>query len=453
MTSPTRIGCLLLAAVASFSVAAASADKIAQPTDPRAMFRALGATDADFGQLTNGVAIDAEETGPLLRILYRLRRFPLADIQRWALDAAKLDEALQKPGTFRGSIFQLRGRVAAVEPCRLSPEQSQRYEMPRCFRCRLLLDSPARIAEIYTENVPPSWRPGAKPDVRGGASAVFLKYAAPADGRPVLVFVAPRLAWYSDDLLGRLGMDFGLLDSEQMRKPFDKDSAEDREAFYQMLAAAGRAKPGQLLAEADAELPQIPKTQRWTDRAGAEYYSVVPLFNEPATQRGRLVALSGVARRIQKILVAEPDVLARFGIDHYYEVFLFTDDSQGNPLTFCVRELPEGMPYGNQPHYGESIRVAGFFFKTWSYRVPTLTDPALTPDPKTHRQLSPLLVGRSLEWTPAGKPSGSTVPTTILIVLLILILAVIWGGAWRSRRRQQQRRERIAAVAGPPRDV
>ena len=102
----------------------------------------------------------------------------------------------------------------------------------------------------------------------------------------------------------------------------------------------------------------------------------MPLFNDagqPARAAGG-IAGHGAADRRDPPRPGDQDIVARFGIDHYYQVSLFTDDSQGNPLTFCVRELPEGMPYGNLPRYGETVRIAGFFFKTWSYSVSKIAD-------------------------------------------------------------------------------
>jgi hypothetical protein len=305
----------------------------------------------------------------------------------------------------------------------------------------MLLDSSSQMVDICTESVPVAWRKGAKPDAPGGAFGVFLKSAKEKDQPATLTFVAPRLAWYPDDLLsGVLGMDFGLLDDLQNAKQFTAQQREelDREAFYQMLAAVGRAKPGQLLRQADAALSKIPEGWQWTNREGRLQYSVVPLFNDSATQVGRLVALAGTARLIEKIHVDNPQTVARFGFDHYYQVSLFTDDSQGNPVTFCVRELPKDMPYGNQPHYGEAVRIAGFFFKTWSYPVQRMADPTLTPNPKPNDQLSPLLVGRSLVWFPPAKPADTTVSTAIITGLVIVVMSIVWGVAWRSRRRERQ---------------
>ena len=445
-----RVCCHIVVAAASLTaVATLRAEEEKKPDNPRAMFLALGIDGSYFDQLADGQPIGAMEKETLLRILYRLRVFPPVELNRWALDAEGLDKALQQPDQSRGRIFRLRGRATQVEPIRTAAETAQRYELAQYYRCRVRLDSPPRAADIYTENVPAAWRKDGQVDAPVGALGVFLKLGQDLDGQALLIFAAKRLTWYPDDLLGRLGMDVGLLDSVKNEKPFNLDSPDDREAFYQMLAAVGRAKPGQLLRRAEENLPKTPENWRWTNRQGQEQYSVVPLFNEPDSQRGQLVELSGVARRIERVPVGEPDIVARFGIDHYYQVSLFTDDSQGNPLTFCVRELPRGMPYGNLPRYGEAVRIAGFFFKTWSYRVPKTADPALGPDaPKTVQQLSPLLIGRSLTWRRTPPPPADNRFSNILIGgLFALVMVIVWFVAWRTRRRE---RKWLAKMETPP---
>jgi hypothetical protein len=441
----SKVLCLLAAVAMGLSSLSTACADDKRPTDPREMFRFLGVGDSYFEQLTAGVPVDADELDPLLRILFKMRQFPIADLDRWAQDEGKLSKSIGQSGQLRGSIFRLRGEVIGVEPRRPSADQAARYEMQQYFRCRLRLDSPPCFADVYTEHVPASWRKGGTPNVAGGACGVFLKLAKKVAGHDVLVFVTPRVAWYSDDLLGQLGMDYGLLDDlrHQENLTVEERKSLDYEAFYQMLAAVGRAKPGELLRQADADLPKTRQQWRWTDAEGRLRYSVIPLYNQPATQIGRLVTISGTARLIEEVRVEDPATAARFGFDHYYQVSIFTDDLEGStiisphsPLTFCVRELPDGMPYGNLAHYGESVRVAGFFFKTWEYRIQKMADPVM----KTG-QLSPLLIGRSLVWYPPPKPVTSTVVSAVIIGLLIVLMLGIWGVAWRSRRVEQQRAE------------
>jgi len=462
--------CVLATFLAACAVCAAAAGAN-EPADPREQFRALGVEDSYFDRLSDGGPITPREWETMLRIMYRLRIIPPVNLDRWAMDAELLEAAIQRPEDYRGLIFHLRGRVTEVEPFRPPDEAAERYELEKYYRCRLKLDAPERTVLVYTETVPEQWQKGARPDASGGAPGVFLKLvkrgagatggsSASANGAGATggssasagttpIFVAPRLAWYPNDLLGRLGMDVGLLDTVHNREPLKKD----RRAFYEMLAAVGRAKPGQLLRQAEENLPNIPQEWRWTNSEGQELYSVVPLFNEPEGQLGRLVALQGTARLVEEIYLDkdDADIVDQYGINHYYQVSLFTDDSQGYPLTFCVRELPEGMPYGNSSGYGESVLVAGFFFKTWPYPISRLAEGAISPgDPKTRLQLSPLLIGRSLVWRPPPRPADQTRTNVIVGGLFIAAIVLVWIVAWRSMHRERRWVDQV--IGGPPKD-
>ena len=68
------------------------------------------------------------------------------------------------------------------------------------------------------------------------------------------------------------------------------------------------------------------------------------LFRDPASQRGRLVKLSGTARRVVRVPIDDPPIISRLGADHYFEIDLVAEGSQSNPLVFCTLDLPDGMP-------------------------------------------------------------------------------------------------------------
>jgi hypothetical protein len=140
------------------------------------------------------------------------------------------------------------------------------------------------------------------------------------------------------------------------------------------------------------------------------------------------------------VRVEDPDIVKRFGIDHYYELYLFTDDSQGNPLVFCVRDLPEDMPTGDGPRYGESVRVAGFFLKSWSYRPGAGSD---GQRPGNARQLAPLLVGREPVWYPPPGTSSTTLVGAVAGAAFLLVLLGVWLVAWRYDRGDRRFRRRI----------
>jgi hypothetical protein len=135
------------------------------------------------------------------------------------------------------------------------------------------------------------------------------------------------------------------------------------------------------------------------------------------------------------IRVGDEDVRARFGIDRYYQVFLFTEDSQSNPLLFCVRELPEGMPLGEGFQFAEQVRVAGFFFNTWAYRN---RQPGDGVTARTQWQLAPLLIGRDLHWHPAEAPASNPLLGAIAAGLFVVALLGVWLALWRYGRGDKQ---------------
>ncbi len=350
-------------------------DKI---TGPRELLRAYGIDESYFNQLIDGRPVNDEEKEVLLRLMYRLRSFTMTDFVRWAEPELNLPEGLEDSAEYRGLLFQLRGRLTKVGICHIAPETAERFGFDAAgayYRCELLLDEGRQPAVVFTRRVPKQWREGGSIDARAGAFGLLLKFAGEDEQRPVPVFLAPRIAWYPDTLLGNLGMDVGLLDTVRNRTDLTK---QDREAFYQMLFAVGQAEPGRLIRDAREQLKNAGKNAVRTDRDGKRHYSVVPLFNKPDTQRGRLVMLSGVAKRTLRIPVSDADVVERFGIRHYYELYVYTDDSQDNPVVFCVRKLPEGMPAGDGPDYSEYVEVAGFFFKTWAYDSRARTSATIT---------------------------------------------------------------------------
>jgi hypothetical protein len=143
------------------------------------------------------------------------------------------------------------------------------------------------------------------------------------------------------------------------------------------------------------------------------------------------------------IRVDDPDIQARFGIDHYYEVevflpldknvrFVAPDDPEGKlftdfPFVVCVPELPEGMQAGEDIHV--SIAFSGFFIKVWAYRTEFMTgDQARTDRPRL--QFSPLLIGPTFV---TEDREFSTAPSLglALAALFTGCLLVIWFILWR----------------------
>ena len=154
------------------------------------------------------------------------------------------------------------------------------------------------------------------------------------------------------------------------------------------------------------------------------------LFRDPAAQRGRLVKLSGTARRVVRVPIDDPAIVARLGADHYFEIDFVAEGSQDNPLVFCTLDLPGGMPLSGPPSYGENVEVTGFFLKNWQY--PTgLSEGEKAANPGSSRalQTAPLLIGPAPLWKPAAAEKKSSTAAAVgglLALAMIGVCLLLW---------------------------
>lgn len=451
----------------------------------------LAGWDPDrLAQVNDGAPLADEERESILPLLRRLKTFAATDLDAWARDEVSLTAIVADPKTHRGKLVRLAGRVRAVHRRTLPPELATRLEMPAYVECELDLDAGAGIATIVTDRIPQAWTEMGSLDEPATVSGLFVRVlpsmspnSEPA--MPHALFVSSAIAWHPDQeqapfvslgkaVLGSLGVDVGLLDDVQQRKPI---AAIDREAFYQILDAAGRCGANQLIRFAQRNLDSVrawwaaeeerltglesatPTTdERATrrrlqlarevvDRASDGRYSVAPLFNDAENQAGQLVVVDGVARRAVCVGVstdtAASDIERRFGIDHYWELDVFTDDSQNNPLVFCVRELPAGFPTGESIR--EPVRVAGFFFKSWRFgsrRGGHDETGSGESDGVGALQFAPLLIGRGPIWLQAPTNDAAAYAAWFAGVAFVVVVAAIWAAGWwlaRGDRRFQER--------------
>jgi len=507
LVTSTQRTLLVLAATATVAQAAPGAAESGSRLEQNILQRA-GIDQEHLHRLVDGRPLAEADLPMILKLLYDFRRLDVAFTDRWSKDEVPWHDLLRDPGAYRGQMFNLTGRVAGISEARTPAEWIDQFELDRHYRCEMRLGDGPPTVMVLTPRIPRVWPVDRPLRERVGAAAMFVKLAGTDPGEPRPVFVARRLAWYPDrvaprwgvnfgkTVLADLGMDIGLWDDVDNRKPL---TARDREPFFQALWAVGQAGTRQLvrLARRDlaARAPQwqtsarqlvdrlaklrrqqqhlpgghekqkqlgvqvelavknLAQVRRSLDRGRKGAHSVVPLFNEPDRQFGQLVVLEGTARRAVKIHVGSAqtrpgmhDVWQRFGFDHYYEIDLFTDDSQNNPIVFCVRHLPAGMPAGT--NICEPVRIAGFYFKSWAYAAaPDPTSGGLAAAADQERwQLAPLLIGREPIWmrpVPAGNRSHAGLLAGGLFVVTLL---GVWLGLWKYARGDRRFDQRARAL-------
>lgn len=420
-------------------------------------------TESRFAKFPDGEPLTIDESAEIDRLVSRLASFDRRVFRNPPPVEVTATELLQQPEEYRGRFVKLTGRVEQT----WQPAAGEAtYHKSDTSHQVLSSDAKSKFL-IVTAKLPKAWSADATGEAVG-VQGVFVKNVAAAidsqtQGELVPLVAAAEVQWfpakaspqppssgpqvnYGMSVLGTLGIDVAVLDSIEHRKPLTRS---DTGAFYQILGGIESATGRQLVDWAERDLKRY--RSRWQQKAsnpsskvaplakevlrladqGA--FSVAPFFNMPKTQVGELAVFDGVVRRVLRIEAGDDPDAQWAGVNHYYELALFTDDSQGNPLFFCVTELPPGFPTGEG--ISEPVRIAGFFFKNWRYTSARPNEGGAGPSASTGTQAlqsAPLFIGRSplrLVAEPANARWGMLAGFAFLAVL-----AAIWITQWRQAK-------------------
>lgn len=332
------------------------------------------------------------------------------------------------------------GTLDKLDPIPLNEQEKERAGSSEIYRAQITTDAGAAIT-VYTGAVPSFKAPAAFSSEAAalsrrvaGVGIRFGQERSEPGAEPHAALLSPRLEWIPPETpLGAAGFDLSSYEdapvypidalekekSPERRKEFARAlrwTRDDRRPFYGTLAAVKRMRPG-----ADAREP---------------LRDVVPLFNRPEENQGRLASFSGWARRVNLVLVEDPDVRAATGLDRYYQIFVYTNDSQGWPLTLCAPELPDGMTVGGGREYRRNVDISGYFYKTWAYRKSgkDAGEPENIDSKEWTR--APLLVGRITKAYPEEEEEerAPVAPGAVFATFAALACAWIILRRWSQRQ-------------------
>jgi len=335
---------------------------------PEELLDTLGITRESFAGLPEGENLEDDPASlKLLRsVLYRLPRMSLAWIDRWASADANLSEWGADTLWHRRGFFKLSGRIHRLEVIDHSEQEYTLWQFKKYYRCHVRLGESEVPAVVYVREIPRSWKPGPLDEGIRFTGMFFVRGRAEQEGEPgPLVFVARRIAWQPDTLLGNAGMDYGLFDGAHSGRKLDHS---DRECFYQMLNAVGGIKQEVLEEEARKRVAtrHVELTRNLTDlqqrrdesskalsassansseynklreqlakiereliiteaalvRTRKGFSDFISIIESPSDYTGRLIKLKGTAKSIVRMPLGgeDQDVVRRFGFDHYYEI-------------------------------------------------------------------------------------------------------------------------------------
>jgi hypothetical protein len=363
------------------------------------------------------------------QIAHRLGQQSDADLKRWTMPGNNLSsEAV-------GELFELAGIAERVDELTVPVDVVTDAEIVKLFRTMIKLSDGTKY-EVLSTAVPVPWDLKSPLNERVSVRGVLLR----GGDEPLLL--ARNLSWFPTAglpngklLLSRHGMDAALWDDIVQRSPLiAPDRGREAEAFYAVLATIAKVPAAELTRETDKAIADAiadsasptTKLERQIATAAEEQASrglssVVPLFLKPENSVGKLVRIEGVARRTVRVADKDPS-------REYYELEVFTPDSQNLPLVFVVKDLPPGFPVGDAIHAG--VRIEGVFFKSWRYRTRKVVGGNGATEAQQQRY-TPLLMAATATWlqeVPAGSTwwglaAGSAIFVAMIAGIVQLILS------------------------------
>lgn len=399
--------------------------------------------ESRFAKFEDRVPFSVDERRETERLVTRLASFDRRVFYNTPAISVTTRDLLVAPEKYRGQLVRWHGQaIEVMEPTR---EMREITDVEPALTCVAQADGSECM--ILTREVPDRWQSFALESEPIAVEGIFVKLAATAGGDIVPVLAAPRLEWlptqwrppevnYGMSVLGILGFDVAMLDNVVHRAPL---VGGETATFYQLMSRLKDTPANEFIHWAERHLPRFRDTWEADAKQGEgkrrrlagevlrladkNQYSVAPFFNTPDEQVGELAVFDGVVRRALRVdTTRDRDAMAA-GIDHYYELALFTGDSQNNPLMFCVLDLPPGMPEGD--NIRQPVRMAGFFFKNWRFS-------GQSADGSEGLRFAPLFIGRGPLQLVA--PEKQPIWGWIAGLGFIAVILVLWFLGWQRSR-------------------
>jgi hypothetical protein len=150
-------------------------------------------------------------------------------------------------------------------------------------------------------------------------------------------------------------------------------------------------------------------------KASVGLVTYAQLFRQPKYYRGRVVTVSGLVRRVNRVALPKNE----YGIEAYYQVWLWLPDNPTSPLVAYCHVLPQDFPIGQ--NIAEQAEMTGFFFKRWAYLANDV--------PRT----APMILTQTLRWQrkqPAARqpvaPRENWAIPLVVCVAGLFALAAAW---------------------------
>ena len=344
-----------------------------------------------------------------VNMLYRLQKASPATLDRFAAFSkdVRLTQARDETIDFRFWLFRFPANLTKIQKVPIADAPPTSDSIGHLYRCTALAtDSTGSsiLCTILTRSIPSQLPLETEIDTPIQVTGLLYCRAlvstpmevGPTDqptdaNQPTLVFIADRLGWFPKKesvadkqmvALASTGFDVAQLD--RIKSCNGKAlGTKDADAFYHLLTTVGTGH------DIPPAVPIKSVIAKSTENIGAR------------------VELTARCRACTKVKVSDPDKRERYGIDHFYQMFVFPDLDQAIvltentpdgpakavykrfPVTICATQLPAGL--SPEDVTGNPISIDGTFFRIWKY------DAEINQQANTSATISPLIITRDIE--------------------------------------------------------
>ena len=201
----------------------------------------------------------------------------------------------------------------------------------------------------------------------------------------------------------------------------------ESDAYYKVLDHARKTKYDLQKEVAAANVARHEKTFREQPATARQKFSLfADLFGHPEEYTGELLTLRGYVRKNLKH-PADADDPSQIPT---YEAWLYTPDSQHNPVVVVYTDLPPGLPLGG--NLVETVEVTGYFFKVYGYRA------------QDGLRAAPMLLAKTLDWTPKVVRDTTAERVVYFLITGTLVCGLVFV-FWKLNRSQHARLSKKAA--------
>lgn len=428
----------------------------------------LGFDAAYWESFSASETLDSDQQLNALRLLDRLSGFTPQQWEAWQASTTRGMMDDQR----RGHVFRLRGVVTNVTgPYLLDREGLQGFRFDSFHVVTIntpngdgknsseeQVTSDEIEMRVICREIPQAWLAASRLSEPCGMDGVLL---APPAGDKSGWLVADRLRWFANaenllqvprswQFLGQHDVDLGRLETLQHRNQRALERPE-REVLYPLLA---------LLDKPPVDWTDVPRTP----------WSLTDILRAPADYQGQRLRGEVTARRVTRVLVGDPAITARLGIQSYYQIDVFfpldgtkirlapaksvanrgpsMEDapvySHGYPGTIVCHTLPAELQQASQRVLDGTaktqliqvpLKFDGIFVKIWSYR-----SPFLNRGEAEQAHPSPLFVAAELRVIDPPKIGKSSEFSLLIVGGFVVLFAGALLLAWWSGRSIRDRR-------------